>query len=93
MLPVALAWSSDDIVTSYLFPVLWMTSCFVSWGQWARTKHDVVLKGVRRVAVPVIRQQPQCLVVDSSECGSVGRSLLSTIDLLLRALCARLGCV
>ena len=40
MLPVAVARSaSGGVAIRYILPVLWMTSRFATWGQWARIKH------------------------------------------------------
>jgi len=45
MLPVAMARSSSDgVAIRYILPVLWMTLCVRSMGQWARIKHDVIFQ-------------------------------------------------
>jgi len=46
--------SSDNNVISYVFPVLWMTSCFHIMELMGQVQSDVVMFGrVRQVAAPV----------------------------------------
>jgi len=57
MLPVAVARSSSDgVAIHYVLPVLRMSSCYHTMGQWARDTHSVMFRRVRQMAVPVERQ-------------------------------------
>jgi len=83
MLPVVAAWSSSDVLTiRYVFPVLWMTSCFHVMGPMGQNQARFCFEEVRQVAVPVGRQTASVVGVhQNAATGEEGRSLLSTIDL------------
>jgi len=93
MLPVAVDWSSSDGVVNLRYVMYirfygWR-HVFISCGQWARIKHDVMFRRVCQVAVPVGHQSDNyggCFSLTKWAPGGVKSTmwnLLSTIALLV----------
>jgi len=90
MLPLAMArFSSDGVVICYILPVLRMTLCFHSTGQWATITHSYISVKFARWQHKLDVRRP---VFDRIlENAAPGRSLLSMIVLLLLLLVVEHG--
>ena len=76
---MAVAQSFGGVAIRYALPVLWMTLLFTSWGQRARTKHDVMFRRSSPGGGTSWTSDNYSVWWSSSECGTNrGRSLQST---------------